>query len=213
MNIEYACYDIAANETEITNTITGAIKLKPSVVSVFPQYIKTAKPLCKDIRISCPIDFPLGILDTRTRLIATEAAIKQGADIIELVCPAHYLCNRKYDKFREDIRQILAFCIANKIELRYILEYRQYSYELLYKIAQILLDLGINIIYPSTGYLLDDINDNILASVLINKKVPNINIVCNGNLWNDAQVKVVKNSQIYGFRVNSINGLNLFYNQ
>lgn len=213
MNIEYACYDVAGNETEITNTITGAIKFKPGVISVFPQYIKTAKSLSNNTRISSPIDFPLGILDTKTRLIATESAIKQGADIIELVCPSYFLCNRKYDKFREDIKQTLAMCVANKVELRYILEYRQYSYELLYKIAQILLDLGINIIYPSTGYLLDDINDNLLASALINKKVPNINIICNGNLWNDSQVKVVKNSQIYGFRVNSINGLNLFYNQ
>jgi deoxyribose-phosphate aldolase len=213
MNIEYACYDVAANETEITNTITGAIKFKPSVISVFPQYIKTAKILSTTTRISSPVDFPLGILDTKARLIATESVIKQGADIIELVCPAYFLCNRKYDKFREDIRQTLALCISNKVELRYILEYRQYSYELLYKIAQILLDLGINIIYPSTGYLLDDINDNLLASALINKKVPDINIISNGNLWNDAQVKVVKNSQIYGFRVNSINGLNLFYNQ
>lgn len=53
-----------------------------------------------------------------------------------------------------------------------MLEYRIYSYELLYKIAQILLDHGVTTILPSTGYLLDDINDNILACVLIHKKWP-----------------------------------------
>jgi deoxyribose-phosphate aldolase len=213
MNIEYAYHDIAASETEIISTLTSAIKFKPSVISVFSQYIKTAKTLNNNIRISSPIDFPLGILDTKARLIAIDYAIKQGVDIVELVCPAYFLCNRKYDKFRDDIKQTSSMCIANKIEPRYILEYRQYSYELLYKIAQILLDLGINIVYPSTGYLLDDINDNLLASALINKKVPNINIISNGNLWNDAQAKVVKNSHIYGFRAHSANGLNLFYNQ
>jgi hypothetical protein len=97
-------------------------------------------------------------------------------------------------------------------QIRYILEYRKFTYELLYKVSQILLDLNIKTIFPSTGYFLDDISDNILAAALINKRVPDINIVCNGNVWNESHAKLVKNSKIYGLRLNSINGLKLIAN-
>ena len=115
-------------------------------------------------------------------------------------------CNRKYDKFREDIKNNLEICTKNNIELRYILEYRVFTYELLYKVSQILMDFGINTIYPSTGYLLDDINDNILASALINKKVP-INIICNGNIWNISQINnVSKNFKLDYDNINEKTG-------
>jgi hypothetical protein len=68
--------------------------------------------------------------------------------------------------------------------------------------------LGVKTIYPSTGYRLDDISDNILASALINKKVP-INIICNGNIWNIGQVSSLNKGHLYGIKVNSVNALNL----
>ena len=98
---------------------------------------------------------------------------------------------------------------SDHTEIRYILEYRQFTYELLYKIAQILLDFNIKTIYPSSGHFLDDISDNILAAALINKRVPEINIVSNGNIWNNDHIKLVKNSKLYGLRVNSLNALEL----
>lgn len=210
MLLEYSYYDVASNDTEIQTNLTEAFKYKIDTVSVLPPYARLAKSLSQNtIKVSCPIDYPMGILDIKSRLAAVDFCLKNNVDIIEAVCPAQLLCNRKYDKFREDIRQLTGACSALNIELRYILEYRQYSYELLYKVAQILYDFNIYTIYPSTGYSLDDIGDNIIASALINKKVPNINIICNGNLWNTNHIKMVKNNQLYGLRVNSINGLQL----
>lgn len=210
MIIDYAYHDTASSDIEIQNAITEAIKYQPASISVLPPYIRIAKSLLpSSIKLSCPIDYPLGILDTKSRLSTIEFCLRNGADIIEPTCQAQYLCNRKYDKFRDDIKQILDICGKDGVEVRYILEYRQYSYELLYKIAQILYDFNIRTIYPSTGYSLDEINDNIIAAALINKKVSDINIICTGNIWNKSQVKLVKNSQLYGLRVNSINALQL----
>jgi len=210
MLLEYSYYDIASNDTEIQNNLTETLKYNIQAISVLPPYAKLAKSLTSPaVKISCPIDYPMGVLDLKSRLSAVDFCLKNNIDIIEAVCPAQLLCNRKYDKFREDIRQLSSLCANLNVELRYILEYRQYSYELLYKVAQILYDFNINTVYPSTGYSLDDISDNIIASALINKKVPNINIICNGNLWNSNQIKLVKNNQLYGLRVNSINGLKL----
>ena len=148
-------------------------------------------------------------MDLKSRAIATENAIKSGAKIIDIVGPSYYLCNRKYDKFREDIRVLKELCDQYSVSLRYFLEYRVFSYDLLYKAAQILLDNGIMTILPSTGYSLDEINDNILASALINKKIPNIKIICNGNIWQSKHLVSIEKAGLYGVRVNSINGLEL----
>lgn len=211
MILEYAYYDTASSDLEIEKNLTVASRYKPTSISVLPPYIKLAKSLVPDdILISSPIDYPFGIMDIKSRISHINFCISNKVQIIEAVCPAQLLCNRKYDKFREDIKQLSAICAASNIELRYILEYRQYSYELLYKIAQILSEeFNIKTVYPSTGNFLDDIHDNIIASALINKKVSNINIICNGNLWNANQIKMIKNNQLYGLRVNSINALDL----
>jgi deoxyribose-phosphate aldolase len=210
MQLEYCYYDTSSNEIELKENILQAIKYGVDSISVFPSYLKVAKGCIPEhIKLSCPIDYPLGILDLKSRLSASESAIKNGAKIIELVCPTYLLSNKKYDKFREDIREHLKLCNDNNIELRYVLEYRVYTYESLYKIAQILVTQGISTIYPSTGYSLDDINDNILATVLINKKVSKINIVCNGNIWQKNHIELLKKTNLYGIRVNSLNALDL----
>jgi deoxyribose-phosphate aldolase len=210
MLLEYSYYDTASNDTEIQKNLTEALKQNIQTISVLPPYARLVKSMVADtIKVSCPIDYPMGLLDIKSRLSVVDFCLKNNVDIIEAVCPAQLLCNRKYEKFRDDIKQLTSLCSVSNVELRYVLEYRQYSYELLYKIAQILYDFNIKTIYPSTGYSLDDIGDNIIASALINKKVPNINIICNGNLWNSNHLKMIKNNQLYGLRTNSLNGLQL----
>ena len=209
MITEFSIYDLATSDEELKEIFKSISLLRPNTVCVFLHHIKLAKNLLPGtIKISTPIDYPLGTSDTKTRLSLIETAIKQGVDIVNVVAQPYHLCNRKYEKFRDDIKQINELCQKSNIELRYILEYRIFTYELLYKIAQILLTNGIKTIYPSTGYLLDDINDNIIATVLINKKVP-INIISNGNVWNIDQINNINKSSLYGIKINSINALNL----
>ncbi len=210
MYIEYANYDLDAKDSEIVENVNSAIKYDIKTISVFYPYIKLIKSQINDkIKIASSIDFPLGIMDLNSRISIADNCFKNGANIIDVVCPTYYLCNRKDEKFREDIKNLQIIAANYNGEIRYILEYRKFTYELLYKVAQVLLDLNIQTVFPSTGYFLDDISDNILAAALINKRVPNINIICNGNVWNTAHAKLVKNSKIYGLRLNSINGLDL----
>jgi deoxyribose-phosphate aldolase len=207
--IEYYTYDIANNETEFKDRLSLVCKLFPSVISVLPTYTKLAKSIIpENIALSTVIDYPFGTLDLKSRLCSTEHAIKNGAKIIELVAPSFFLCNRKYDKFREDINEHLALCLESGAELRYILEYRVFTSELLCKVAQILVGHNISAIYPSTGYLLDDLSDNILASALINQKVKEINIIINGNIWNSRHLEIIKtNKNIFGCKTGNLNSL------
>jgi deoxyribose-phosphate aldolase len=209
MIIEYSTYDISLSDDELKTNLQQAITFNPDTISVLPTSLKLAKNIIPpSIALSTVVDYPLGILDSKNRNSITETCIKNGAKIISIAAQPYNFCNRKYDKFREDIRTNIEICLKHDVELRYILEYRVFTYELLYKVSQILLDIGVNTIYPSTGYLLDDINDNILASCLINKKVP-INIICNGNLWNINQISIIKKSNLFGIMVNSLNALEL----
>lgn len=209
MIIEYSIYDISLSDLEFKSNIDQALVYKPKSICVLPAYLKTAKNLLHDCStLSTVVDYPLGSSDTTNRHSIILNAIKSGAKIINSVAQPYFFCNRKYDKFRDDIKSSLHLCNEHNVELRYILEYRVFTYELLYKVSQILLELNIHTIYPSTGYQLDDINDNILAAALINKKVP-INIICNGNIWNISQISNVKKALLYGIKVNSINALKL----
>lgn len=209
MIIEYSVYDISLSDDELKKNIQQACAYNPQSISVFPSSIRLARAIAPSIiSLSTAIDYPLGLTDTKNRNLMIESCAKSGISILNIVAQPTHFCNRKYDKFRDDIKTNLEICNKYSIELRYMLEYRVFTYELLYKVSQVLLDLGINTIYPSTGYLLDDINDNILAAGLINKKVP-INIICNGNIWNISQIKNIKKMHLYGIKVNSINALEL----
>jgi len=207
--IEFSHYDIASNEVEFKEIISKANKLKPSVISILPSYLKLAKPLISDqISLSTVIDYPFGVSDLNTRLSATEYAISNGANMIEVVAPSFFLCHRKYDKFRTDISAHTELCAKTGVELRYILEYRIFTSELLCKVAQILVGHNIKTMYPSTGHLIDDLADNILASALINQKVPDINIIISGNIWNNRHIETLKtNSHIYGCKTSNIYSL------
>jgi deoxyribose-phosphate aldolase len=213
MQIEFSYYDLASNEQETKENIKTASYFPVSNISVLPFYIKAAKTTAHqqntEIKISTVIDYPMGISDINSRLSLSKYAIKNGADCLEIVIPVQFLCNRKYDKFKEDIKGHLELGIQHNVNIKYVLEYRLFTYELLYKISQILLSEGINTIYPSTGYLLDDINDNILAAALINKKIPEMNIICNGNIWNSNQINNLDKFKLYGLKVNSINAIDL----
>lgn len=210
INIEYAYFDIAANEKETKENLSVVSKYPVSVVSVDVFNIKIAKNLFQETtKVACIIDYPCGLLDPESRITATRYAVSHGADIIEMVLPSNFLCNRKYDKFRTDITNIKDICDENSVGLRYILDYRVYSYTLLYRISQILVEHEIFDILLSTGYGIDDIYDNIIAGALIKKKVPQINPISNGNIWLNKHIETINKADLDTIRFHSINSLDL----
>jgi deoxyribose-phosphate aldolase len=115
MEIIYSCYDIAVNEEELKNNISNLIKLDIRNIACFPFYAKCSKAIEPTIKTFCAIDYPFGIQDLKSRISSAEYAIKCGADVIEVAAPTYFLCNRKYDKFREDIKQLVSLCSEHKV--------------------------------------------------------------------------------------------------
>jgi hypothetical protein len=204
--IEYGHYDIASNESEIKEIITKALSFHPQTISTLPYYTKIVKSLIpKETKLSCILDYPFGLSDSESRNKLLEIAIKNGSEIVELVAPSHLLCNRRYDKFRKELESYSKLCSEANVEIRYMLEYKLFTPELLYKTASILTDFNIPVMYPSVNYLLDNISDNILVSMLINQKNPKIKIIVNGSAWTDDHINILfNNPKIYGYKTSNI---------
>ena len=205
--LEYGYYDVASDDTEVKENVSRASKLSTDVISVLPQYLRIAKSILKntDIILSTVIDYPFGISSIEARRTETENALKCGAKIIELVAPNHALCNKKYDKFRKDINEQKALCDRYDAELRYIIDYRTYTEYMLYKITTMVAAHQVDVIYPSNNYMLDNIIDNLIASMMIAKKIPYVNVIVNGNAWNEKQINLILNTdKIYGYKTNNI---------
>ena len=201
MLIEYANYDISNNDNELKAEFDIINKLNVNTVSVLPCHTKLAKSNLKSsIKIATVIDYPLGYSSISSRSSNIVSSIKEGSSIIELVIPSHFLCNRKYDKIKSDIETQYKICNEAGIEIRYILEYRIFQVDSLYKISQLLKANSIDTILPSTGFFLDDINDNLIVGALISKKIPDMKIIYNGKIWNEKHYSLILNSNLYGFR-------------
>lgn len=212
--LEYACYDYSLNETETQTNISNANKLGITNFCIFPYSIQTARSSVENpdlISLCVPVDFPYGLSDLKSRNFSVSQLCKQKIKKIDLFVPSKILSNRKYDKFRDDIKSNLEICAENSVQLRYILEYRVFSHEILAKVCNLLVDFGIDTIIPSSGHMIDDINDNLIACSYLNTK-SKIKVICNGNIYNQKHIQNLKNANIYGIRFHYINSINLFFN-
>lgn len=211
MNIELQLFDETLSNIEIKKLNAEINKKKISKLSVLPCHVPIfKKTLDKEIKLSTIIDFPFGILSADSRKLLVENAIDNGAKSIEIVCPSYMIVNKLYTQLATDIESIYAICIERKIDLSYIIDYRTYTYDSLYKICKLLLNHNVNSIYISTGYKLDDIFDHLIAMAMIQKKVESINIIPNGNIFNQKHKNIIKAAEINTVRVGSLHSVALF---
>jgi deoxyribose-phosphate aldolase len=213
MYIDYKITDPDTNEAETKELVKELCSFKLVNSITAPHYLlKSIKNTIdtKDISLSCVIDYPLGFSDLRTRLTAIESAIKIGIDMVDIVMPQNLAANRKYDKIREDIKNCLDICSNNNIEPRYILEYRVFDHHCLKKICEILDSFGIKKVFPSTGYFLDNLADNLIASSFLYQNSKDLEIICSANIWNNKHFELINKANIYGIRISYIEILRNF---
>ena len=211
MKIEFQCTDEILSNKELLDIVESAQSHSfVSKISVLPPYIKFLKNKIKDsIKLSAIVDYPFGILDTKSRLEVVNKCISDGAESIEMVLPSFLLTNKQTAKIKQDIESVYSICSDKSINLHYVLEYRSYNYSCLARIVKLLLNYDLNDIYISTGHRIDDIYDHIIAIAMITKHIPDANIICNANIYNTEHLGLLKLSNLQHFRVNSIYTLDL----
>ena len=214
MYIDFAINTTDINDAEAKNLSLEIIKYPINSITVPYYLLKTIKQSIsisnKPIALSCFIDYPLGISDLKTRFFAVEQAGKNGINTIDISIPQNLAANRKYNKIREDIKYIKEFCDANNIEIRYILEYRFFDHHCLKKICEIFDDSNIKYVYPSSGYFLDNLADNILASIFLHQNSKDLHVLSTGNMWLNKHFETINKSGLFGFRTSHINTLKNF---
>jgi deoxyribose-phosphate aldolase len=211
MYIDFALTDTDLSDADAKKLIEETIKYSINSITAPFYLIKSIKNLIpENIILSCLIDYPLGVSDIKTRKFAIEQAAKIGTNAVDIAMPQNLAANRKYDKIREDIKFAKEFCDANNIQIRYILEYRTFDHHCLKKICEIFENHQIKYVYPSTGFFLDNLADNILASIFLHQNSKDLNIISTGNLWTNKHFDTLLKSGLFGFRTTSIHSLKNF---
>lgn len=212
MYIDFIILDTDIKDDEARDTIKHIIdnSLVNSITVPF-YFNKLVKPFMQNgLDFSCLIDFPLGISDNKTRLFSVTQAVKSGFNTIDITMPQNLAANRKYDKIRDDIKAICDLRSESTFNIRYILEYRKFDHHCLKKICEIFESFGIQYIFPSSGYFIDNMADNILASIFLYQNSKELKIISTGNAWQDKHFETLSNSGLFGFRTSSTYTLDNF---
>jgi deoxyribose-phosphate aldolase len=212
MYIDFAIIDTEANEAFARDTIKYIIDTNcVNSITVPFYFIKLIKPFIKNgMDFSCLIDYPLGISDLKTRLSSVETSIKSGFNTLDISMPQNLAANRKYDKIREDISSIVEISKEHNITIRYVLEYRKFDHHCLKKICEIFENHGVKYVFPSSGYFIDNLADNILASVFLHQNSKDLKVIATGNMWQLKHFETLKKSGLFGFRTSSAHILQNF---
>lgn len=212
MFVDFAITDIEITDALSKDMAKDIINFGVNSITVPYYLIKPIRSVLNDnnMLLSCFIDYPLGISDIKTRLSAIQQAHKAGASGVDISMPQNLASNRKYDKIREDVKVCAEYCVANGLVARYILEYRIFDHHCLKKICEILEDNNILYIYPSSGYFLDNLADNILASIFLHQNSKDMKILCTGNMWMEKHFETLRKSGLNGFRTSSLTSLKNF---
>ncbi len=205
MYVDFAIISTDLEEKQAKQQIAEAIKYGINGLCLPYYLLRSTKSLIdiNSIDFSCLIDFPIGIGDLKTRRFAVEQAIEAGANTIDICMPQNLAANRKYDKIRDDIKNIKEACEAKNVKIRYVLEYRIFDHHCLKKICEIFDTANIQYACPSTGYFLDNLSDNLIACAFLHQNSKDINIICSGNSWLDKHFEIIYKSGIYGLRTYS----------
>ena len=214
MKIEYALHDIESNDKGFKKHLNSVLEYPIRQISVLPQHIRIAKRLMpKHMHLTSPIDYPLGISSDKIRRDMIQFAIDSGVDGVEIVAPNKLLCNRSYTQIQSEITNNFNICVENMVDISYVLEYRRFSFTSLARIAKTLSNNSVNKFYVSSGNMIDDVHDHIIAVAVLQKESPDAIVPYNGNLWLKEHLDLIYESQIKSIRTRSLNALDIIFNK
>ncbi len=196
---------------QVREKILLGLKQDISSVSVLSYYLPSIVDIIPEgMGLSVPIDYPFGTSSSKLRQHATIAATRKGANTIDLVVNSLDILHDKKKQIENDLLSHIKICKDKDVSLRLMLEYRYLNKEQFYSICEIAKHLGIEYVFPSSGFMVDEYKDNLIVGLEIQKKYK-LNVITNGNIWLKKQYDTIHKSDIFGVRLNK-SGLDLVYN-
>lgn len=102
------------------------------------------------VKVCTVVGFPLGAMDSRSKAMETENALKAGADEIDMVINIGYVKDKAWDAVLDDILAVRKACEGKGLKV--ILEVCLLSDEEIVKACQLCVEAGADFVKTSTGF-------------------------------------------------------------
>lgn len=122
-------------------------------VCVNPSYVSMAKEALKgtDVKVVTVVGFPLGASKVEIKAAEAAAAVKDGADEVDMVINVTDLKNGDYEKIVAEIREIKAACAGKALKV--ILETDLLNPAEIKKACELCVEGGADFVKTSTGFV------------------------------------------------------------
>jgi deoxyribose-phosphate aldolase len=201
---EFCCYTQNFKTTieDYQKGIVTALQCGFNGINVHHFLLSHVKDLIPEgIVLSVPIDYPNGISDPQVQEHEIIKSANSGANAIDFVLNNYLVQQARFDALIKDLKSKIDICKDRKLSLRIMLDYRLYNNLELNLIGKILSTTGIEYVFPSTGLEKEDVVDNIIAAKEL--KDCGLNVICNGNIWLEKHIQLIKNTNLFGVRIHS----------
>lgn len=149
--VDHTLLSPAATFDEIKNICDEGIKYGTASVCIPASFVKKAAEYAKGkVKICTVIGFPTGYSTTAVKCFETEAAVKDGADEIDMVINIGWLKERRYDDLLNEINEVKKAC--NGKLLKVIIETCLLSEEEKIEMCRIVSESDAEFIKTSTGF-------------------------------------------------------------
>tara|TARA_Y100000004_G_scaffold29937_1_gene31069 strand:- start:915 stop:1547 length:633 start_codon:yes stop_codon:yes gene_type:complete len=202
MLTELACYNQDSTYSEILETVFVASEKNLDSVAIPSGFMGRVSEFLKDQKFSAAIDFPYGLSSTQVRVHEIIMAIRQGASFIDLVIHNGYIKEKNWRKIKEDLKACMSICDQNNVNIRAIIEYRLFPVETVLLMCDLLNTIGIHNIVNSTGFVVDDINDNAIISHQMQDKTGVFVTSC-VRAFKEKHIRIFKELDVHALRLMS----------
>lgn len=150
-HVDHTCLAPDATWADIRRLLDEAIDFKTASVCIPPIYVREAHEYAAGRMPICTVvGFPCGYMTTAVKAAEAAAALRDGADEIDMVIPVGRLKDRRFDEVREDIAALRAVT-EGKI-LKVIIETCLLEEEEKVRMCEIVADTRADYIKTSTGF-------------------------------------------------------------
>lgn len=209
MEKNLAIVDNLATLNDIQMSCFLAEKYGFRYLSVYQNYINTARQILHDVRLSALVDYPHGLSSKTTRLHAIVECLRKGVNAVDISINVNDVVNERYENIVSDLLAISNLATLKRTEIRAVLEYRLMDDEQIEMVAGLCSKYGIARIILGTGYLAENFFDNLLTANEIREfAIPVVNGVLNSTHLEMAEENEITSIQVTSHRlVNTIWGI------
>jgi len=208
--IDHTLLKATATEADIIQLCKEAIKYKFYAVCVNSCYVELCKETLNNsaVKIAAVIGFPLGAMDTLSKINEAKGALIGGADEIDMVINIGFLKDKKYDLIENEIKRIRKI-IGNKT-LKVIIETCYLTDEEKKTATQLTINAKADFVKTSTGFgtggaTLEDVK--LIRSITQNK----IQIKASGGIRD--RETALKYIELGATRIGTSNGIEIVKKQ